>query len=117
MKRITYLLILCLFAAPSCDLLNRPVYNNIEYSTFYKNERDINLAVIGSYGRLATIYAADYVKYAELPGDNSQALGDTGDNAQLDKFIAHRFELSDRLGTLLRLLGIVSESCLGTVDC
>lgn len=87
MKRITYLLMFCLFAAPSCDLLNRPVYNNIEYSTFYKNEKDINLAVIGSYGRLATIYAADYVKYAELPGDNSQALGDTGDNAQLDKFI------------------------------
>ena len=39
MKRITYLLMFCLFAAPSCDLLNRPVYNNIEYSTFYKNEK------------------------------------------------------------------------------
>ncbi len=36
---------------------------------------------------------------------------------QLDKFVAHRFELGDRLGTLLRLLGIVSEGCLGTVDC
>ena len=35
---------------------------------------------------------------------------------QLDKFVAHRFELGDRLGTLLRLLGVVSESRLGTVD-
>ena len=36
--------------------------------------------------------------------------------AQFDKFVAHRFELGYRLGTLLRLLGIVSEGCLGTID-
>ena len=62
MKQIKYILVLCFFAITSCDLLDRPVYNQIESSTFYKDEKDINLAVIGAYGTLSSIYAADYVK-------------------------------------------------------
>lgn len=63
MKQIKYILLiaLCSCAATSCDLLDRPVYNHIESSTFYKNEKDINLAVIGAYGALSSIYAADYI--------------------------------------------------------
>ena len=88
MKQIKYILIaLCLCTVSSCDLLDRPVYNHIESSTFYKNEKDINLAVIGAYGTLASVYASDYVKYAELPGDNSTTVGDTGTQALIDKFI------------------------------
>lgn len=87
MKQIKYILLLCVAAITSCDLLDRPVYDRIESKTFYKNEKDINLAVIGSYGTLGAIYAADFVKYAELPSDNSSTVGDTGDHALLDKFI------------------------------
>ena len=77
MKQIKYILVLCFFAITSCDLLDRPVYN----------QKDINLAVIGAYGTLSSIYAADYVKYTELPGDNSSTVGDTGNQALIDKFI------------------------------
>lgn len=89
MKQIKYILLiaLCSCAATSCDLLDRPVYNHIESSTFYKNEKDINLAVIGAYGALSSIYAADYVKYTELPSDNASTVGDTGTQALIDKFI------------------------------
>ena len=49
MKQIKYILLLCVAAITSCDLLDRPVYDRIESKTFYKDEKDINLAVIGSY--------------------------------------------------------------------
>lgn len=87
MKQLKYILVLCVLAITSCDLLNRPVYDRIESKTFYNDEQDINLAVIGSYGTLGAIYAADYVKYTELPSDNTSTVGDTGDHALLDKFI------------------------------
>ena len=72
MKRIKYLLALSLFTVASCDLLNRPVYNNIERDNFYKTDSDIELAVNGVYGLLASLFTTNYVNLSELPADNAQ---------------------------------------------
>lgn len=86
MKRIKYLLALSLFTAASCDLLNRPVYNNIERDNFYKTDSDIELAVNGVYGLMASLFTTNYVNLSELPSDNAQTVGENTDRALIDKF-------------------------------
>ena len=86
MKRIKYLLALSLFTVASCDLLNRPVYNNIERDNFYKTDSDIELAVNGVYGLLASLFTTNYVNLSELPADNAQTVGENTDRALIDKF-------------------------------
>lgn len=87
MKRIINIaFILVLLTAPSCNLLDMETKNNIETKTFYKNSNDISLAIIGSYGSLASFYQTNYVHIAELPSDNAQTGGESSDLAHLDKF-------------------------------
>lgn len=85
MKHI-YLLAICLLSIISCDLLDRPVYNNLEKSDLYKTESDIQLAVNGVYGTLASLFASNYVSLTELPSDNASTVGENTDRALIDKF-------------------------------
>ncbi len=84
LKYITTLF-LCATSA-SCDLLDRPLFDSLQYNDFYKTPDEINLGVIGTYGILSDLYVKNYVNYTELPGDNAHTLGETTNLSQLDKF-------------------------------
>ena len=85
MKHIKYFL-LCLFSIVSCDLLDRPVYDNVEHDNAYRTDSDIELAVNGVYGLLDNLFTTNFVNLSELPGDNAQTVGENTDRALIDKF-------------------------------
>lgn len=77
---------LVLVAVSSCNLLDLQVWNNVEKDEFYKTPNDIQLAVTGAYGTLASFYYQNYVHFSELPSDNAHTTGETSALANIDKF-------------------------------
>jgi hypothetical protein len=90
MKKYTYIFILFVvtFSLTSCeDFLDRQPLDQIAVNNFYKNENEVNLALVGSYAPLLDVdWTGKGWMITEIPSDNSQPGGTDPEFSPIDNF-------------------------------
>jgi hypothetical protein len=91
MKKISLLFLASVIQLVSCkkDFINLTPPSNLNSSTFYKTQKDINQATLSAYGNLRALYNGTYVRIGEIRSDNttySWLSGNPANEKGIDEF-------------------------------
>lgn len=84
-------LILLLFGSCKKEFIDLNPPSNLNSSTFYKTESDMNQAVLAAYGGLRSVYNGTFIRLGEIRSDNttySWLAGNPADDNGIDVFAA-----------------------------
>ena len=92
MNKIKYIVALFFtFSLVACDFLDRDPISNPHENNFYKNQKEIESALISAYNKLYTIYGPESLPsfYGELMSDNAYNDNAGGNVADMEAFDTH----------------------------
>lgn len=92
MNKIKYIVALFfMFSLVACDFLDRDPISNPHENNFYKNEKEIETALVSAYNKLYILYGPESLPsfYGELMSDNAYNDNTAGNVADLEAFDTH----------------------------
>ncbi len=83
--KIILLTIVSLFAAKSCeDFINQQPISDVSVESFYTNDNEMEVAMIGAYARLGDVYQREFA-LTEMRSDNATSVENEGDWQEMDE--------------------------------